>query len=479
MRKIFVIGLLLLGVLRGAAQEGRALPGASSLGDPLFNDLGNGGYDALHYLLDLSVDLDTNILSGTVTMQAQAQQHLSAFNLDFYGFDITAVQVNDQPADYTRDLRELHIIPAQPLPEGAIFTAAVTYTGTPVETQNDTLPFSAGWVRYEKGVFVASQPDGASTWYPVNDHPLDKAAYTFRIGVDKAYVVAANGLLQDVIDTDTQRIFVWETLYPLASYLVTVHIGDLALRTDHGPDGLPIRNYFPRQLADRAEVIFAPTADMIAFFSDIFGPYPFEAYGVAMVDMPLGFALETQTLSLFGNEILQPGAWGSVGGPQGVIAHELAHQWFGNSVSPKYWQDIWLNEGFATYAQLLWVEHVYGRAAMNQMLENLYAIIASPPLWVRQNVPPPGKITAQTMFDKHSVYLRGGWTLHALRLNVGDAVFFDILRTYYDRFKYSSADTSDFTSVAQEVSGQDLSALFQAWLYDKAVPAVPEMGLDS
>ncbi|MBN1565268.1 MAG: M1 family peptidase, partial [Anaerolineae bacterium] len=186
------------------------------------------------------------------------------------------------------------------------------------------------------------------------------------------------------------------------------------------------------------------------------------------------FALETQTLSLFGREILNPDSWQRSGGPEIVIAHELAHQWFGNSVSPAQWQDIWLNEGFATYLQNLWMRESWGDAAADGYLQGWYDYISNPDPanpFVTLGAPPPEKLF------NGAVYIRGGLTLAALHARVGDDVFFDILRTYYERFAYGNAATSDFIAVAEELSGEELSDFFRAWLFDEQMPAIPELGL--
>ncbi len=465
---IFIVLIAMIGVVW--AQE----PGATGIGDPYFEMLGNGGYDAQHYTLDLAVDMDDNIISGTVTMDAVATQDLSVFNLDFIGFQISAITVNDKSADYLRKEGELSITPTELLVAGDSFAVDVTYSGVPGEDVEGLNIFSAGWTRYKEGVYVAGEPAGASRWYPVNDHPRDKATYTFRITVPEPYVVAANGLLQASVDNGDTTTYTWDMNQPMASYLATVNIADFALRTQDGPDGLPIRNYFPARLADDALAVFERTPEMIAYFSEIFGPYPFEAYGVVMADTPLFFALETQSMSLFGAEVV-PNAfteaiprWST--GVESVVAHELAHQWFGDSVSPANWQDIWLNEGFASYASALWIEHTQGQEAFEKEMKGYYGAIDSRNY--TPGLPPEGDL-----FNR-GVYLQGAWTLHALRLEVGDETFFEILRTYYDRFKYANASTADFIAVAEDVSGQDLSALFDAWLFDGGVPPVPEMGLE-
>lgn len=468
MRRLLVAMLLTLNLGVGFAARASEVH-LAGIGDPYFPLLGNSGYDVQHYTLDLTVDMDDNVIAGTVSIDARTTQDLSVFNLDFYGYTIDTVEVEGQPADFLRRGGELIITPPQTLAEGESFTVEVAYSGQPTGERG----YSAGWVRHARGVFVASEPAGAARWYPVNDHPRDKATYTFRITVPEPYVVAANGLLQEVIDSGATQTYVWETVHPMASYLATVNIGDFVVQTDEGPGGLPIRNYFPARLAEDAAPIFDRTDEMIAYFSEVFAPYPFEAYGVVMADTALFFALETQTLSLFGAEVVPNALTGVVPGwrtsVESVIAHELAHQWFGNSVSPENWEDIWLNEGFATYASALWTEHTLGTEAFEDDMRGYYRFLA-----MGQYV--PGQPPKNNLFNQ-GVYLQGAWTLHALRLEVGDAVFFDILRAYYDRYQYSNASTADFIAVAEEVSGQDLTALFDAWLFEGGVPPVPQWGL--
>jgi aminopeptidase N len=214
---------------------------------------------------------------------------------------------------------------------------------------------------------------------------------------------------------------------------------------------------------------------MLDYFELVFGPYPYEAYGAAVADVDLGFALETQTLSLFGRNIV-------TGTPRGraesVIAHELAHQWFGNSVSLSTWRDIWLNEGFASYAQILWTEYKYGADSADSMLRSWYAQINNPLVRMSEGNAVPGEPAQDRLFTT-AVDLRGGLTLHALRLAVGDDAFFAILRAYADRYQHGNATTADLVALSEEISGQPLADLFDAWLYQQRVPDLPEMGLYS
>jgi aminopeptidase N len=274
--------------------------------------------------------------------------------------------------------------------------------------------------------------------------------------------VAANGVLEDTLDNGATKTYVWDMNDPMATYLATLEIGDYVVQESEGPGGLPIRNYFPRDLEDQAEYDFARSADMLAFYSDTFGPYPFDAYGVVVVDTTLGFALESQTMILMGREQVT-GRRES----EETIAHEMAHQWFGDSVTIADWPDIWLNEGFATYASWLWTEHDQGEEYFQAAVDRVYQFVQA-----RRNFVPPGDPPANDLFNV-GVYYRGALTLHALRLTVGDDAFFQILKTYYERFQGGNATTEDFIAVAEEVSGQDLTDLFDAWLYNDELPALP------
>lgn len=428
--------------------------GADNAGDPYYPQMGNGGYDVQHYTIDLAVDMDDYSIAGSTTIDAQATQDLGAFNLDFLGLEVSEILVNDTPAEFERDGSELIIVPSDLVLEGDSFTTSVTYSGIPDPVDDPGVPFAQiGWVNYEPGVFVLSEPSGSMSWYPVNNHPTDKATYTFRFTVAKPFVVATNGLQQEAIDNGDTTTYLWEASDPMASYLTTVNIAEFVVETEAGPDGLPIRNYFPPDVDEEILAPFSLTTDMIEFYSSLLGPYPFETYGVVVMDVDFSAALENQTLSTFGLTAID----------ESTVAHELLHQWFGNSVSPSSWQDIWLNEGFATYFEALWLEHTQGAAAMDTWLSRRYDFM------VDEQIPAPGDPAVEHLFGS-SVYVRGAWTLHALRLRVGDDVFFDILRTYYESFAYGNASTSDFIAVAEDVSAQELDDFFEAWLYNDAVP---------
>lgn len=540
----------------GLLPEGAGAPG---IGDSYYPHMGNGGYDVQHYTLDLTVDLEGQTIDGTATIKAQATDDLTRFNLDFYGFNIASLTVDGQPARFERQEGELIVMPAAALSAGDAFTVVVCYSGAPGAGVDPAAPlFSQGWHFYEDGVMVAGEPTGASSWYPVNEHPSDKASYTFRVTVAKPHVVAANGVLAETVDSGSTRTYVWEMDDPMASYLTTLAVGDFVEQAETTPGGVRVRNYFDDDLPGDIVALFSSLPPILDYYQSVFGPYPFDAAGVVVHDLDLHFALETQSLVVFGRQFVS----------DLVISHELAHMWFGDSVTIARWRDIWLNEGFTTYASILWIEHSQGQPAAEREIRGMYenmvrlsalrlqpselgqivnelpmqGIVLTPsqaeaalaallgsslsgdevaalvarapedeidrtalvaliylleePVTVTRsgfesflravglgllanNIAAPillGDPGPDNLFSG-LVYQRGALTLHALRLRVGDETFFDILRTYYDRFKYSNATTEDFIALAGEMSGQDLGPFFQAWLFEEQMPDIPEMGL--
>jgi aminopeptidase N len=447
-----------------------AVAGSSGLGDSLYPGFGNGGYDTTHYLLDLTIsDVSTSDLSAIVTIDATATQDLASFNLDFAGFDIESISVNNAEADFSRNGQELTIRPLKPLLEGEAFTIVVQYSGSPEEMQSLALPVQTGWVTIDGGSFVLSEPDGSASFYPVNDHPLDKAMYTVRVTVPKPFEVASNGTLVETTDKGDATTYAFETRDPMASYLLTINIDEFDTETMESDGGVPIRNYYSTSLSDDVRKPFARQGEMIDYFSGLYGPYPFEVYGSLVMDTEFGAALENQTLSIYGIDMVDVE---DVEGTELTVAHELAHQWFGDSVSVADWRDIWLNEGFATYAEVLWSEHIGGQDAVDEYITYLYNDVEE----YRDSVSPPGNPPADDLFNA-GVYEWGGLTLHALRLEVGDEAFFKILKTYYERYKNGNATTEDFVSVAEEVSRKELGEFFNDWLYSGTLPSIPELGL--
>jgi aminopeptidase N len=437
-----------------AAPVGRA--GASGVGDPYFPDAGNGGYDVDRYLLELTWNPTRQHLEGTTTIRAIATEALASFSLDLVGLDVTAVDVDGGAARWERpDGHELVVTPARTLPAEATFTTVVRYGGTPAPIAGPA-PLEPGFMTDGREVYVASEPDGAATFFPANDHPTDKATYEIRVTVPDDLDVAANGVLRETIPNRAVGTETWVFEAPdlMATYLVQVVVGNLRVERLTGPAGLPIRNVYDADAGARVREAFASQGEMIDFFDDLFGPFPFATYGAVVVDEELGFALETQTLSLFGSDLAA----------EPVVAHELAHQWFGDHVSLASWADIWLNEGFATYAQWLWSEH-RGAGSVDD--------IALASARTRGLDVPPADPGPNRLFHA-TVYVRGALTLHVLRHELGDDVFFRLLRTWVDRYGGASATSADFEALAAEVAGRDLRSLFDAWLRAPGLPVLED-----
>jgi aminopeptidase N len=275
--------------------------------------------------------------------------------------------------------------------------------------------------------------------------------------------------LVETVVGKTDQTFVWEMEEPMASYLATVVIGEFELQEGSASNGVPLRNYFAPAVVEAAGEIFARTGEMLAFYAGLFGPYPFDVYGVVVPDVDTGAAMENQTLSLFGRDVLNKRLSEPVVGDI-YISHELAHQWFGNSLTIARWRDIWLNEGFATYASWLWLEHDRGREALDQQVERGLGVLLS------DDQSAPGDPGPNDLFTP-SVYQRGALTLHALRQTVGDEIFFRILREWSTRYRYGNVWTEDFIALAedeaQELVEVDLAGLFESWLYGEGLPEMP------
>lgn len=552
---LIVMCFFVLTVGISSAQDSKQ--GADGVGDKLYPKSGNGGYDVQQYDLQLTWDNKTGSIDAETTIKSVATQDLSSFNLDFVGFTITKLTVDGKDATYNHQGSELTVKAA--IGKGKPFETVVAYNGNPSQVQDS---ITTGWIKTKDGVIVLSEPVGSQGWFPANDHPSDKALFTYAITVPSSFQVAANGMPEDPVTSGTSSTYKFSINQPMATYLATINIGKFKTVKQTGPNGLPIINYFPPSFTDPDQA-FTRQPEMLAFLSEKFGPYPFDVSGGIVANQDLGIALETQTRPIYGLDV-----------SEGVVVHELSHQWFGDSVSVKSWDQIWLNEGFATFAELLWSEHDGGKEALQKDVRDRYdglqglyrftrdeliqvlsseqipdtaltsdeigqllhllldsasakapidAVIAKLPAsgtsvkelaTLVQLVPTKGDIVLSTldvykfnsiitgqkipanveeltapnhhgpadientdaMFDGN-VYQRGGLTLYALRLKMGDEKFFTLLQTYVKQYTNANVTTADFIALAEKISGQDLKDFFQRWLYDKALPPISELGL--
>lgn len=433
--------------------------GADGAGDPYFPLAGNGGFDVTHY--DLAIhytppDPEPAPLEGTMssvaTIDLTATADLDQFNFDLRGLDVESVTVDGKPMDFSHDGQELVITPRPKLKAGQAVEVVVTYGGTTTRP-TDIEGALYGWVTMRDGAMVANEPDGASTWYPVNDHPTDKATYDFAITVPEGLVAVANGDLLGSETVDGWTTWTWSHHEQMASYLSTASVGNYDLRISETSSGLPLIDAIDKDLAPDASAGLAQTAEMIDLFETKFGPYPFDSYGAIVDDDSVGYALETQTRPIYSRRARE-----------NTVAHELAHMWLGDSVSPESWQHIWLNEGWASYATWLWVEHDGGASAQSQF-DDVMSIPADDEFWDLA-IADPG---ALGLFHD-AVYDRGAAMLYALRVKVGDAVFDEISLEWTQRNADSTVSTDDFQALAEEISGQDLDNFFDVWVWSTGKP---------
>ena len=432
-------------------------PGTLDPADPYFPKLGNSGYDVEHY--DIAIDSGFPLpgLVGDTRLRATATRKLSAFNLDLRGLEVHSVAVDGKRARFVRSDGELVVTPRAPLFEGDEFHVRVKYSGTPETGTIPSIGAPNGWLTDEAGVTTLDEPDGASLWFPANDHPSDKASFTFRVTVPDPVVAVANGELRSQRSKNARTTWVWAEAAPMATYLAQVVIGDLDIVDGGTVDGVHIRNAFARDSRAAGEEVAASTPEMLALFAEQVGPFPFDTYGIVVPAGELnGLAFEAQTFSVFAPDALDPV----------LLAHELAHQWFGDWVSPATWREIWLNEGFATYLEWVWEEHASG-IPLATSADRAARLVARD---TDVQTDDPG---LDDMFGV-APYERGGLTLYALRTTVGDDAFNRILRTYLARYGGEVATTEDFIRVASDVAGRDLESSFRSWLGPGPFPALPD-----
>ena len=501
MRRPALPVLVLLAVLLAlpAAAAAAPKPGALSVGDPLFPQIGNGGYDALHYDLELDYDPAANRLQdGTRTkMVARATQDLSSFGLDFQrDLAITSVTVDGQPAAFERrDARprlsrnkrvsqpaKLIVTPQAPITSGAEFTVDVHYDGVPQPIVDIDLS-REGWNQACStptscnGSFTVNEPIGAQSWFPSNNHMSDKATFTTKLTAPDSFTALGAGKLASrESDGSGRTTWTWVEDHPTATYLTTATIGrydftqtamrDRTVGVDIPVDGAISVDGKGQDIV-RRNVRDLPA--MINFLARRYGPYPFSSVGYVAGWVPsLGYALENQT---------KPHFAGGEDGPainKPVLLHELTHQWTGDSVTGATWQQIWFNEGFATFTEVFWGAKVNGDDQSPR--EFFRAVVDLGPRAFR--IPPADLGGPEHLFDGVAVYNRPGAMLEGFRQIVGTKRFFRFAREIQDDHRYGTITERQFVEAAKRGSGlgragkRKLGAYFRQWLHRKGVPRI-------
>jgi aminopeptidase N len=455
--------IVLAGAPNAVASQ-RQAPGGPGIGDPYFADYGNGGYDVSHYDLRLRYWPDTDRLQGTATILAQSTADLSRFNLDFV-LDVASVRVNNRPATFAREGdHELVVTPAREIRAGQQMTIVVQYSGVPSTVKASGL---TAWRRTAGGALAVGEPEIAWWWFPSNDHPQDKATFDISVLAPTGVEVLSNGAMprspREQLPGWTR--WSWRSAKPMATYLAFLAIGQYEIRNDTTANGQPLITAYADDLGEFAESARASverTAEIVDWEASRFGPYPFEAQGGVVVPPgTIGFALENQTRPVYSPELFRRGS------DPYLVVHENAHEWFGDSVSVYNWKDIWLNEGFATYAMWLWSEHS-GEGTAQELFDFAYnSVPRESPFW-QVNVADPGP----SQVFSGAVYQRGAMALHQMRLALGDDAFFRVLREWLAAHQYGNGTVAQFQEFAEQIAGKDLDPLFTAWLHTAGRPTL-------
>lgn len=474
-------------------------PGARSLGDSLFPTIGNGGYDVRHYDLELTYTVAEKRLEATATIDAVATQGVSRFSLDLAGWNsVRRVTVDGRPARFTADGKrsKLTITPPRGLPDGRRFRTVVRYRAVQRRLPGTT-SLTEGWIPDPKrGAVVVGQPVGAMGWYPNNNVPADKASYTIRVTVPRGWSALATGVLASRRTRPSTSTFVWKETAPTSTYLVSVAVGRFDVNSLNpakpamtkpvqGSPNKPLPFYtaitasLPAAGKTQSAADLGRSSEIVDFYSAYYGKrYPFTSLGGIVTLQSFGLALETQGKPTYAitkvDSTYGPGA--------DLVAHELAHQFFGNLVTPARWRDVWLSEGMAVFSAWVWSSAgSFFPVALRDRYLDVYANAQYPISW---RVPPADPAGAKDLFDGDGMYRRAPATIEAVREILGDdAAFKAMMRRWLTEHAYGNATTEDFIALVKRTDparAARWTEFFRQWLFTSyPTGEKPQMHVDN
>ena len=426
--------------------------------DSVYPSKGDPGVDALHYDLALGWTPDADTLTAVETLVFRATADADHVQLDLAEpLHVSSVTLDGEDVDYRHDGKDLVV--AAPVTGDRRYTLVVHYAGVPepvpAPTTREDLS-QLGWtVDARHQVWTMQEPYGAYSWYAVNDQPSDKALYSFTIAAPAPMVGVANGRLTSREQRHGDTVTTWSLDEPASSYLVTIAIGDLRMTKDRSADGVPISYWTPRSAPPDTVERLRETPAALAWLEQRLGPFPFSSLGILIVDSQSG--METQTMITLGNSDYATS-------PE-VLVHEIAHQWYGDEVTPADWRDVWMNEGMALYLQGVWQAEHDG-----QSVDDLMDYWATLEPQMRREAGPPADYDPN-MFGSQNIYFGPALMWHELRHKVGDEEFWSLVRAWPRAHDDGNASYADLTAWWSQRTGMDLKPFFDLWLLSRTSPA--------
>lgn len=414
----------------------------------------DNSFDVLHYELTIDLYPEKKLLKGKAIITGLLMNNdLKQIKFDFYdNMFINSLLLNKNQVKFFHNNSSLIINAVDSIID--TFILEINYEGTPKRLGFASFVF--GEINGRSLIYTLNEPNYASTWFPCNDVPDDKALLDIKITSDTPNVSVSNGILIGVDTVESRVTYHWKTVYPISTYLISIYSSKYVEFSDYYitalGDTMQINYYSLPENFQKAKIDWEDHPQMLEVLSTLFGEYPFikEKYGIAEFLWRYG-AMEHQTITGIGTNFISGKKFFNE-----TYVHELAHHWWGNAVGPKTWKDIWLNEGFATYSEALYNEYVYGKNALVSTMLSKVDESFDGRLYNPEN----------DLFSP-TIYNKGAWVLHMLRSEVGDSTFFNILKIYFDRYKYSNASTQDFVDICELVSGKKLGDFFDHWVYDE------------